>query len=112
MLAQRHVDSFSLCQEFKHLVTKMLNTNTTAILVLVMVFCSLVQSSSELHAKTDVTKKMADLNVFLFQKTHSSFFVIFAKWRIEESVNLVSRAFAMFVENMHCQHIDKILHTT
>ena len=45
---------------------KVLATNSTAILVLVMVFCSFVQSSSRLRAETDVAEKIANLSVFEF----------------------------------------------
>ena len=66
MFDQRHVYSFSLCQKFEHWETKILDANITAILLLVMVFGSLVRSFSKQRAKTDVTEKIANLNVVLF----------------------------------------------
>ena len=55
-----------MCDRNFNIKIMVLATHNTAILVLIMIFCSLVQSSSRLHAKTDVAEKIANLNVFLF----------------------------------------------
>ena len=56
----------SLVKTF-NIKTQKTRLNTAAIFLLVMVFCSLVQSSLDLRAKTDdASEKIANLTVFLF----------------------------------------------